>query len=182
MVRTYKRITDHRRWTKSNLTAAIHAVTHEGTPTKRAAREHGIPRNTLARYLQLVPHQPVVKNVGSYTTVFSEAEELELVAYILQMEVRLYGVTTRETRSLAFQLAERNGKPHPFNTKTQLARIDWLSGFRKRHPELSLRRPEATSAARAQGFNRVAVNGYFDVLEKELATGKLPPSRERRPL
>lgn len=80
-------------------------------------------------------------------------------------------------RSLAYQLAERNQKDHPFSKKTELAGADWLQSFRKRHPELSLRLPGATSAARAQGFNRVSVNSFFEVLGKELATDKFPASR-----
>ncbi|XP_039446676.1 uncharacterized protein LOC120426056 [Culex pipiens pallens] len=41
-----------------------------------------------------------------------------------------------------------------------------------RHPELSLRAPEATSAARAQGFNKVAVDQFYDIVEAALSTGK----------
>lgn len=96
--------------------------------------------------------------------VFTKQQEQELVTHILELEKTFYGVTPKEIRSLAFQLAAKNGLEHPFDKQSELAGHDWLYGFRKRHPELSLRSPEATSAARAQGFNRVAVYGYFDTM------------------
>lgn len=176
MVRNYKRLTDRQRWTKVNLTSAMRAVNHDGVSVKRAAKEHGIPRQTLVRYLKLAPQQKV-RLAGSYSTVFSEEEEAELVQHILKLEVSFYGVTAREVRSLAFQLAEKNGKTHPFSKEKQLAGVDWLIGFRKRNPKLSFRSPEATSAARAQGFNRISVNKFYDVLEKEFETGMFSPSR-----
>lgn len=162
MVRHYKRVSGRKSWTQKNLEAAIEAV-ETGTPINRAASEHSIPRNTLKRYLLPSSKPPEEQDniLGRYKTIFTQQQEKELVDYILDMEKTFYGVTPREIRSMAFQLATANGIDHPFDKKTELAGVDWLHGFRKRHPELSLRTPEATSAARAQGFNEVAVNGFF---------------------
>lgn len=52
----------------------------------------------------------------------------------------------------------------------------WTSSFRKRHPELTLRSPEATLLARAQGFNKVSVTKFFD-LEKDRSKTSYPPHR-----
>ncbi|XP_062537025.1 tigger transposable element-derived protein 6-like [Armigeres subalbatus] len=93
------------------------------------------------------------------------------------MEQRLFGLTTRDFRSLAFQLAVKNKIKHPFNTESQLAGEDWLHGFRQRHPELCLRIPEATSAARAAGFNRVAVSNFFAILQAVKEAKDFPASR-----
>ncbi|KAJ8956013.1 hypothetical protein NQ318_006289 [Aromia moschata] len=68
------------------------------------------------------------------------------------MQKRLFGFTMKELRRLAYQLAVRNGCDHPFNEQTEIAGEDWVQSFMKRHPELSLRKPEATSGARAIGL------------------------------
>ena len=55
---------------------------------------------------------------------------------------------------------------HPFNKKTKMAGNHWLYNFLKRHPSISLRRPEGTSLARMSGFTRVEVNRFFDNLRE----------------
>jgi len=77
-----------------------------------------------------------------------------------------------EFRRLAYELAERNGLQHPFSSDTKLAGIDWARGFMSRYPELSLRKPEATSMARLTGFNKIQVGRFFDLLKGQLSKAK----------
>ncbi|KAL9699629.1 hypothetical protein quinque_003070 [Culex quinquefasciatus] len=171
MVRNYKRISVRKSWSREALTAAIEAV-QAGSTVNRAALSHGVPRPTPGKYLLLVGPPDENRNLGRFKPVFTAQQERELVDYILAMEVTLYGVTSLEMRSLAYQLATINRIDHPFDNGTELAGKDWLYGFRMRHLELSLRAPEATSAARAQGFNKVAVDQFYDIVEAALSTGK----------
>jgi len=108
--------------------------------------------------------------------VFTKEQEVELVEYIKTMEARLFGLTSLELRSLAYQLAVKNNISHTF-CKDDLAGVDWLYGFMKRHPDLSLRQPEATSAARASGFNQVAVGKFFALLTEVMDKNKLTASQ-----
>ena len=53
-----------------------------------------------------------------------------------------------------------------------MAGEDWMYGFLNRHQNLSLRTPEATSVARAQGFNKKAVTDFFEIWKKVLEDKK----------
>jgi len=93
------------------------------------------------------------------------------------MEARLFGLTTKEIRLLAYQLAEKNQINHPFAKENDQAGLDWMYNFMKRHPDLSIRKPEATSAARASGFNPTAVGKFYTLLSGIIDTHKLQASQ-----
>ena len=84
------------------------------------------------------------------------------------MERALYGLTTRDVRRLAFEIAERQGIQHPFNMSSGMSGINWLDGFLKKYTDLSIRCPEATSLARAVGFNKPKVQHFFFYLPKHI--------------
>jgi hypothetical protein len=93
------------------------------------------------------------------------------------MESRLFGLTMRDLRCLAYQLAQRNNLPHKFRNEKCMAGEDWVKSFLTRHPNLSIREPEATSGARAMGFNKVAVNQFFLLLENSIDKHHLTAER-----
>lgn len=89
------------------------------------------------------------------------------------MEGQLFGLSSENFRRLAYQLAVKNIN-HNFNQNKEKAGYDWLKGFIKRHPDLSLRVPEKTSATREMGFNKPVVKTFFRLLEL-LDTYKFEP-------
>lgn len=49
-----------------------------------------------------------------------------------------------------------------------MAGQDWVKSFLSRHPDLSIREPEATSGARAMGFNKVAVKQFCTLFTQSI--------------
>lgn len=93
------------------------------------------------------------------------------------MEKRLFGLTMIDFRKLAFQLAEINGCSHRFNQADRMAGQNWMNSFLLRHPDLIIRKPEATSGARAMGFNKVAYTQFFSLLTGCIDKYKLNANR-----
>ena len=46
---------------------------------------------------------------------------------------------------------------------------DWWQGVRRRHPEITLRKPEKLSTVRERMLNQPVVDSYFNALEKIVA-------------
>ena len=61
--------------------------------------------------------------------VLPPALEDELVEYIRKMEQMFFGLTTRDVRRLAYQLAEKNGLNNTFNKEKKIAGKDWYYCF-----------------------------------------------------
>ena len=74
-------------------------------------------------------------------------------------------------------MAEKNNIPHAVNHELKSANKTWFRKFCKWHHEVTLRQPEATSIARASGFNREAVSRYFKLLESIIDEHKLTAMR-----
>ncbi|KAL1377512.1 hypothetical protein pipiens_016215 [Culex pipiens pipiens] len=124
-------------------------------------------------------HVPSVcrRKLCSFKTVFNPAQEQQLVNYILDMCRTFYGLTPKDVRSMAYQMAKANNIPHPFNHEEKHAGTDWFYCFRKRFPNLVLRVAEPTSMARAKGFNRKSVGDYFQLVSNIFAEHFYPPDK-----
>ena len=142
------------------------------------SRKYNIPKATLLRHLRQRNKyaNDDVRHFGHPTTLPNEIEKL-LVEYLVEMDSMLFGFSRNDLMSLAYQLADENNIKHNFNREKKLAGRHWYYDFMKRHPELSLRQPEATSLARAKGFNRKSVMEFFTLLENITDSNGLDGSR-----
>ncbi|KAJ4440820.1 hypothetical protein ANN_10666 [Periplaneta americana] len=154
---------------------------------KKAADSFKVPQSTLERIVKLVkpqagrPTAGDVQAVSDKDILYVEQPNLNLVQSLGPIKTVfseiLFGITTYDLRVLAYQWAEKLGKVHSFSKTKEIAGKDWLSGFSIRHPQLALRKPEATSAARAAAFNKVNVGKFFDLLTRVVEENGFTPEK-----
>lgn len=161
MGRTYTRKTTRGSYGADSITGALKSIS-QGTPLKTAARQYGVPAKTLRRHRDGAVMKPGSISLGRFKQELNEDHEAELVIIIQKMEKALYGLSTTDVRKLAFDFATKVGIAHRFNQELKIAGTDWLRGFLKRHPELSIRQPEATNISRAVGFNQPQVKLFYE--------------------
>ena len=70
-----------------------------------------------------------------------------------------FGLTREGVMAMAFSIAEKSGRDHPF--KSGHAGRGWYEGFMSRHVNLTLRVPQPLSYARAVSGNKDAMDDFF---------------------
>jgi len=102
-MRTYKRKTTRCSYTTEDLKNAAKVVNDEGKSVNAAAKEFGIKRMTLTRFLKKL-NKDGDSSMGYATPrqVFSSTQEDSLKKYLLQMASIFYGYSPKDVRRLAY--------------------------------------------------------------------------------
>ena len=179
-MRTYKRKSNRGLTSLDNMNAAVKEVLDESRKCHAVATTRDISEATLRRYCSKVRTGGTVETVGypKNRCVFSTAEEASLTEYAKKAARLFYGLSTTQTRKLAYDYARTLNKDIPSSwAENERAGEDWLSDFLKRNATISLRSPEATSLSRATSFNRFNVAKFFDILMEVYARDQYGPER-----
>lgn len=161
----YTRKTQRRSFSVTALDAALNAIVEDGRKIREVARSFEISEATLRRKLKIKNRTKEVKSESlGRAPVFSPAQEKDIVDHVLKLANLFFGITTIELRTMVFTYAEQNNIKHNFNKNKQMAGKDWYQNFIKRNPQISLRKPEATSLNRITAFNKREVDRYFENL------------------
>lgn len=148
--------------------------------SKMASKIYNVPKTILLRMARSNKEIPVaevvVTKIGCKPVLPPDIEK-QLVEYLLEMESKYFGLTRSDIKSMAFQLAKKNGIPNPFSKLTESAGRAWLKSFMKRHPCLSFRSPTGSSVSRALGFTRANVEVFFKLLDSVYADHSYLPKR-----
>ena len=161
------------------MEAALKQVMNKELSLREAAAAHSVPKSTLAR--RVIGKNKFVtggkKHLGRFLPDFPPEYEDELAHHIQEMEARFFGLTCQDVRRLAYEFAHKNSIAHRFNVEKEMAGKKWLYGFLKRNTQITLRKPEPTSLARAMGFNKPAVHNFFSLYTAVIQDNNIPPSR-----
>lgn len=154
MPRQRKRTTKIASWSVEVMDAALGAI-RNGTSIRSASKQYGVPYSSIRDRLRTgICTAP---KLGRSAT-FTPEQEKEIATQVLLLSKLFYGVSQIELRRLVYEYAERNKINHRFNTVRKIAGADWMYGFLRRNPDLSLRKPEAT---RVKAFNRNEVGRFL---------------------
>lgn len=144
------------------------ALKNQGLSLRKAAERKSIPYATLRRYfLKQQRFGENIKLTPNYeiNRVFTEEQEASLKEYLFECAYAFYGLTNKDCRQIAYQMAKYNNISMQTSwSQNEIAGVEWLRSFRKRHSELTLRCPERCSLARATAFNKSNVEKFFDNL------------------
>ena len=103
-MRTYKRKSNRGLTSLDNMNAAVKEVLDEGRKCHAVATTRNISEATLRRYCSKVRTGGTVETVGypKNRCVFSTAEEASLTEYAKKAVRLFYGLSTTQTRKLAY--------------------------------------------------------------------------------
>lgn len=144
-----------------------------GESMRKASKRANVPFATLKRYFWKTKDSPSLEELlpsqlqpnYSVNRIFTAEQETVLKNYFTHCALLFYGLTAKESRRVAYQSAKINNLKMPASwEEKEMAGKDWLISFRRRH-NITLKKPEACSLARATAFNKSNVSIFFDNLE-----------------
>jgi len=143
-------------WTEESMEAAVSSVLNDNKGLREAARLYNIPVETLRRR---VNGSVKVGCKPGPSTVLTDEEEDKLAAYLITMADMGYGIKRDTVMEMAFMIAEKSHRKHPF--KEGKAGRAWFEGFQRRHLNLTIRSPQSLSYNRAISANRETVDKFL---------------------
>ncbi|KAG5891032.1 hypothetical protein JTB14_035223 [Gonioctena quinquepunctata] len=110
-----------------------------GQSVRGAAKEFGLCHVSLMRYKRKREaeaentHQVISMGYNSHTTVFSPNQEIEMSKYIMKAADIYFGLSSKEIRRLAYELAEKYHlkAPSSWATNKKAGKV-WFPGFMER--------------------------------------------------
>ena len=141
-------------------------------PIKRAARQYGIPHNTLRdRVKSWVDPNTQMTEAGPLLT---QEEEAKLVKHIKYMADLGYCFTITEVVFKATDYAIHLGK----RTADKPLSVKWFKGFKRRWPEMRVVKQRSLAQCRARCTSDEAISSYFNNLEEVLKSNGLDDKPE----
>lgn len=159
---------------------AVIDVLENNMSYRDSAEKNGVKKSSVGTYVKQARENGLqnVKFSPNFKTsqIFSMEMENALENYLLKCSSIFYGLTPQSTRRLAYEYAQKNSLKMPRNWEgNRMAGKDWFWNFLRRHPRLSIRKPEATSLARMTSFNATNVKTFQDKLETVIARYSFEP-------
>lgn len=169
MGKIYVRKSNRGEYGEEALKEAMQKVISGEMGINKASRSYGIPSRTLRRHLQSGKSKILLGRIPE----LGIEHEKRLVRHIKCLEKSGFAPDATSLKQMAYSFAEKLNINHRFSRETKSAGNDWLRGFLRRNKELTIRKSEGLSLARAQGMNRDDVGQFFNLLLQILTENDL---------
>lgn len=143
---------------RANLEHAVRSVKDGAMSIRKAAKTFCVPKSTLH---DRVTEKSAMDAHPGRKPAIPEVIENKIVESVKEASRQGIGISRKQLLVRTGELC-RKFKVTPFKKLTPSKQ--WWEGLKKRHPELSIRRPEKLSSARASMLNPVVVQKYMDDL------------------
>ena len=148
-------------WTDESMHAAVISVTEEGKGLRESARLYImflLRRCGEGRMVLLV--------LTANRALQQSCRKKRMINYVIIFLIVIadmgYGLTRETVMHLAYVIAEKFNKKHPFTGDS--AGRSWFDGFRKRHLMQTICTPQPLSYCRAQSANPDVIRDFFGKL------------------
>jgi len=153
------------KWNEDRMKAAIDKFREGKNGLRHIAQARNAPKSTLARRVKGIVRG--WKHKSGKQPVLPVAAENELHDLMSTMCARGFPFSRKDIQCLAFQYAKQYGFKR-FNNERGSAEYYWMKGFLKRHSNLSCKKPEPLSSARAASVNKSVIHGWYDKYKQTL--------------
>ena len=148
-----------KKWKDEDMEKALEVVQKSQATVSGAAKQFDVPRKTLDDRVKGRVFHGTKSGLG---TVLTSAEEDILCNYLIYMAERGFPLTRKIVMAYAWALAKKSGKADRFNQEVGPG-DHWWSHFRRRHPQITMRKLDKLDRSRAKNCDPIVVKNYFEL-------------------
>ena len=143
----------------------MNAVKDKSTSVGAAAASYKVPKSSLLD--RVSGRVQVQASIGRKPELPQELEAT-IARTVKEAADKGFGISPANLRRRTASVIKQTGSDTRFRDGPPV--LDWYAGFRKRYPDLALRKPEKLSTSGSRMLNPTVVGNYFtalgDVMEK----------------
>ena len=143
--------------------SALKDITEKHISISQAAKDNNIPRKTLADRKNKRWNSDKV----GHPTKLTPEEESSLKNSIFYMASHAFPLNIKQIKGFAWPILIRSGREKQFKEGGPTEK--WWRGFKKRHPDLSLRTLNSLDRGQSRMANENVVKSHFNTLKKNTA-------------